>query len=43
MEIWTKLLSDLFSDTVGIASFSVIALTIVIVSVLISMFIVKSR
>jgi len=43
MEIWTKLLSDLFSDTVGIASFSVIALTFVIVSVLISMFIVKSR
>ncbi|QUM74856.1 DUF3149 domain-containing protein [Moritella sp. 24] len=43
MEIWTKLLSDLFSDTVGIASFSVIALTLIIVSVLISMFIVKSR
>jgi len=43
MEIWTKLLSDLFSDTVGIASISVIALTFIIASVLIGMFIVKSR
>ncbi|WP_083543866.1 DUF3149 domain-containing protein [Moritella sp. JT01] len=43
MEIWTKLLSDLFSDTVGIASISVIALTLIIASVLIGMFIVKSR
>jgi len=43
MEIWTKLSTDIFSDTVGIASFSVIAVTCVIVSVLIGMFIVKSR
>ena len=43
MEIWTKLLGDLFSDTVGIASISVIALTCVIATVIIRMFIVKSR
>jgi hypothetical protein len=43
MDIWTKLLSDLFSDTVGIASISVIALTCIVVSVLLSMFVVKSR
>jgi hypothetical protein len=43
MEIWSKLLSDLFSDTVGIASFSVIAVTIIIVAVLTTMFIFKSK
>jgi len=43
MELWTKLLSDLFSDTVGIASISVIALTFIIATVIIRMFIVKSR
>ncbi|WP_112716238.1 DUF3149 domain-containing protein [Moritella yayanosii] len=43
MEIWTKLLSDLFSDTVGIASISTIALTCVVATVIIRMFIVKSR
>ncbi len=43
MEIWSKLLSDLFSDTVGIASFSVIAVTIIIVAVLTTMFILKSK
>ena len=43
MDIWPKLLGDLFSDTVGIASISVIALTCVIATVIISMFIVKSR
>ncbi|MFT5880394.1 MAG: hypothetical protein ACI86X_001522 [Moritella sp.] len=43
MEIWSKLLSDLFSDTVGIASFTVIAVTITIVAVLTTMFILKSK
>ncbi len=43
MEIWSKLLSDLFSDTVGIASFTVIAVTIIIVAVLTTMFILKSK
>jgi len=42
MEIWSKLFSDMFSDTVGIASFSVIAGTSVIVAVIIGMFIYKS-
>lgn len=42
MEIWEKLLSDLFSDVIGIASFSVIAVTFIIISILSVMFIRKS-
>ncbi len=42
MEIWEKLLSDLFSDVIGIASFSVIAITFIIITILSIMFIRKS-
>lgn len=42
MEIWRKLMGDIFSDFVGIASFSVIAITLIIVSVILGMFVFKS-